>query len=55
METAALDDIRQMAARYLGDGPGDEFAENMRDAMEAGTRWRITLSPERWSTYGLGE
>lgn len=55
LETAVLADILEMAIRYLGEGPGSAYAENMRAAMEAGTRWRVTLSPERWSTYGLGE
>ena len=52
--TAVPDDIKQMAIRYLGEDAGSEFGENMRDVMEAGTRWRITLTPERWSSYGLG-
>lgn len=55
LETAAPDDIKQMAVRYLGESAGGEFADNMREVIEAGTRWRITLTPERWSTYGLGE
>jgi len=55
LETAAPDDIKQMAVRYLGESAGGEFADNMREVIEAGTRWRITLMPERWSTYGLGE
>lgn len=55
LETASYDDIRAMAARYLGDTPGTEYANTMREAMDAGTRWRITMTPERWSSYGLGE
>lgn len=55
LETAAPDDIREMAVRYLGETAGADYAEKMRAAMEAGTRWRITLTPARWSSYGLGE
>ncbi len=54
LETAAPDDIRDMAMRYLGESAGAEYAGKMRQAMEAGTRWRITLTPLRWSSYGLG-
>jgi hypothetical protein len=55
LETAVYGDIRQMAARYLGDVPGTAYADSMREKMDAGTRFRITLEPERWSHYGLGE
>jgi hypothetical protein len=53
--TAETDDIRQMARRYLGDRDGDSFADGMDEVMAAGTRWRITLAPEHWSSYGLGD
>lgn len=55
LETAVYEDIRQMAARYLGDAPGTAYADSIRDKMNAGTRFRITLSPERWTSYGLGD
>jgi hypothetical protein len=51
--TAAPEDIREMATRYLGETEGAAYAANMADAMAAGTRWRITLTPQRWSSYGL--
>jgi len=55
LQTATVDDIRHMARRYLGERDGDAYADSMADAMAAGTRWRITLAPERWSSYGLGD
>ena len=53
--TAETDDIRHMARRYLGDRDGDTYADGMTEVMAAGTRWRITLAPEHWSSYGLGD
>ena len=55
LDTAAYDDIRQMATRYLGSEPGAAYADSMQDKMDAGTRFRITLEPARWNSYGLGE
>ena len=54
LETAVFGDILEMAQRYLGEGDGAAYAERMRQALDAGSRWRVTLSPERWSTYGFG-
>ena len=53
LATAVYEDIRQMASRYLGEAQGGVYADSMREAMDTGTRWRITLEPANWSTYGL--
>lgn len=55
MQTAAFEDIQEMSARYLGPKAGAEYAARMREAMDGNTRWRVTLEPERWSTYGLDD
>ncbi|MCA8928161.1 MAG: pyridoxamine 5'-phosphate oxidase family protein [Alphaproteobacteria bacterium] len=54
LETAAYADILEMAIRYEGKADGTAYAESMRAEFEAGSRWRVTLTPERWSSYGLG-
>lgn len=53
LETATYPEFLEMAVRYEGKADGTAYAEGMRAAFEAGTRWRITLVPERWSSYGL--
>jgi hypothetical protein len=53
LETATYPEFLQIAVRYEGETDGAAYAESMRAAFEAGTRWRITLAPERWSRYGL--
>ncbi len=53
LETATYDAFVQMAIRYEGESDDRAYAESMRTAFEAGTRWRVTLQPERWSSYGL--
>ena len=55
LATATFADILAMAIRYEGEADGTAYAESMRADFEAGTRWRITLAPERWSSYGLGD
>ena len=55
LETANFAEFQQMAIRYEGEADGTAYAESMRDAFEAGTRWRVTLVPERWSSCGLGD
>lgn len=54
LETATYAEFLKMAIRYEGEADGAAYANSMRAAFEAGTRWRITLAPERWSSYGLG-
>ncbi len=54
LETVTYAEFLQMAIRYEGEADGTAYAESMRAAFDAGTRWRITLKPERWSSYGLG-
>tara|TARA_R110002074_G_scaffold201690_2_gene369586 strand:+ start:319 stop:480 length:162 start_codon:yes stop_codon:yes gene_type:complete len=42
-----------LAEPRIGQTDGDAYAERMREAMAAGTGWRVTMTPERWSDYGL--
>lgn len=55
MQTAVYEDIQEISARYLDQAAAAEFAARMREAMDGNTRWRVTLEPERWSTYGLDD
>jgi nitroimidazol reductase NimA-like FMN-containing flavoprotein (pyridoxamine 5'-phosphate oxidase superfamily) len=55
LATARFADLQEVARRYLGKTEGDAYAESMREAYETGASWRITLRPERVSTYGLEE
>ncbi len=53
LDTATYAEFLEMAIRYEGEADGKAYAASMHADFEAGTRWRVTLVPERWSSYGL--
>ena len=45
-----LGDLRPMAQRYLGEGPGKDYAAALADKYALGNAIKVMIRPERWLT-----